>query len=314
MKLGIRTVLAAALVAGLAAVVPSPPATADHLESLVGPAEPARSFPADFVPLLPVDSQSAATATTPAWKDPRVGGWGGGPEVCPAGHAARTPVVFVHGNTYDAAFWRATDTPDGTTTNVRSAFLGAGYCPGELWAISYTGGMGYTTSNDINVGEVGDFVKAVAAYTGAPQVDVVSHSLGVTIVRRALQSDPAVAVSVRRLVAIAGANHGTTSCRGSGTAHVSHVCEETEPGSAWLDDLNAGGELVPGVDHLVIYDGSGAADNFFLGPDAASPRLAGACNHAMPFTLHLPLARGAAAVATYRAWLRDGMLPACTPA
>ena len=306
--LGTRAlVLAAAVFAAASAA--AGPARSDHIEKVVGPSEPARSFPADFIPLLPADSQAHSLSSP--WRDPRVGGWGGGSEPCPASPVARVPVIFVHGNSYDAGFWRANETADGSTTNVRSRMLSAGYCPDDVWAVSYTGSMGYTTYNDVNVPDVAAFVKAVATYTGAPEVDVVSHSLGVTLVRKVMQTDPAVAELVRRHVAIAGANHGTTSCRGSGTAHVSHVCEETEPGSAWLAALNAGGEAVPGVEHLVIYDGHPLGDNFYMGPDADSPRLAGACNHAMPLTLHLPLARGAAAVNTYVAFLRDGTLPTC---
>ena len=307
--LGTRWLVVAAVLMAAGPFWAGAPAHGEHIEKVVGPSEPSRSFPADFMPLLPVDSQANSLASP--WRDPRVGGWGGGTEACPGSPVARVPVIFVHGNAYDASFWRANETSDGSTTNVRSRMLAAGYCPDQIWAISYTGGPGYTTYNDVNVPDVAGFVKAVAAYTGAPEVDVVSHSLGVTLVRKVMQTDAVVADLVRRHVAIAGANHGTTSCRGSGTARVSHVCEETEPGSAWLAALNGGGETVAGVEHLVIYDGHPVGDNFFVGPDADSPRLAGACNHAMPLTFHLPLARGAAAVNTYVPFLREGILPAC---
>lgn len=286
------------------------PARADHIEKLVGPSEPARDFPATFVPLLPVDSQAASTTST--WRDPHVGGWGGGPEACPITHVARPPVVLVHGNAYDAAFWRAVDTADGSTTNVRSWFLAHGWCPNEVWAISYTGATGYTTYNDVNVADVARFIGAVRAWTGASQVDVVGHSLGVTIVRKALLDDD-VRAGVRRAVLIAGANRGTTSCRGSRTAHYSHVCDEAEPGSDWLAALSSHGDTLAGVDYLTVLDGTGAADNFYLGPDASSPRLDGACNHNLPYTLHLPLARGAAAVSAYGTWLAGGALPSCDP-
>lgn len=310
MKLGIRAAFVALAVAVPGAVAPGPPAGADHLEDHVGPAEPARDFPPGFLDLLPVDSQSAATTTTPAWRDPRIGGWGGGTEPCAPSSAPRVPVVLVHGNSYDAGFWRANETGDGSTTNVRSRLLAAGYCPADIWAVSYTGAMGYTTFNEVNVADLAGFVDGVRAFTGASEVDVVSHSLGVTVTRRTLQVRPDLAAAVRRHVAIAGANHGTTSCRGSGTLHVSHVCEETEPGSAWLADLNRDGETIAGVDTLVLYDP--VADNFYLGPDRESPRLAGACNHPLPGALHLPVARGATAVALWSTFLRHGTRPACT--
>jgi len=310
------------VLSAVVAVLSAPLAHADHLEKTLGPSEPARDFPATFRPLLPVDSQAVSATST--WKDPHVGGWGGGPEPCPAGHAPRPPVVFVHGNAYDAGFWRATPTADGSTTNVRSWFLANGWCADELWAISYTGSTGYTTYNDVNVADVRDFLAAVRTWTGAAEVDVVGHSLGVTIVRKVLLDGSKRGVhrvgarragvrraGIRRAVLIAGANRGTTSCRGSRTAHYSHVCDEVEPGSDWLAELNSFGDTLPGIDYLTLLDGTGVADNFYLGPDASSPRLDGACNHNLPFTLHLPLARGRQAVTAYGTWLGGGPLPSC---
>lgn len=290
--------------------LPGLEARADHLERVLGPAEPARDFPPGFLELLPADDQ-AANLMSP-WKDPRVGGWGGGPEACPAGHAKRPPVVLVHGNTEDANFWRAAPYGNGLVENVRTRFLDAGYCPLEVWAISYTGAKGYTTYNDANLRDLSGFVDAVRTYTGAVEVDLVTHSLGVTLARKAMNVDPELRTAVRSFVGIAGANEGTTSCRGSGTARVSHVCVEVEPGSAWLADLNASGRSVAdGIDALTIYEGTGTTDQFYLAIDASSPRLDGACNHEIPFTPHLTLARGEPAVGRYIAFLRDGVLPTC---
>ena len=297
-----------AAVVGAASVVS--PVRADHLETFIAPSEPARAFPAGFEALLPVDSQSSNAVSS--WKDPHVGGWGGGSEPCPVQPAERTPVGLIHGNAFDAAFWRTNDSGDGTIVDVRRRFLAAGYCPDDIWALSYTGGTGYTTYNDVNVPDLRGFIAAVRQWTGAEQVDVVAHSLGVTLVRKAALVDPELQAAMRSFVAIAGANQGTTSCRGSGTLHVSHVCEETEPGSAWLADLNAGGQTPGTTRYLTIYDGSGIVDTFFVGPDAKSPRLEGACNHELPGVAHNTLARGAGPVATYIAFLRDGTLPACS--
>lgn len=293
----------------IAALLIATAAHADHWEKHLGPSEPAREFPASFLPLLPEDSQHATTLGT--WADPHVGGWGGSEETCRPPKPPRPPVVFVHGNSVDASFWRTADSGDGTIVNVRDRFLAAGYCPDQLWAISYTGSTGYTTYNDKNTDDIYEFVQAVRSYTRARTVDVVAHSLGVTLVRKTALQHPDLYSQIRTFVAIAGANHGTTSCRGAGTAHVSHVCEETEPGSAWLAELNAAGETPPGPVYLTLYDGSGLTDNFYLAVDAESPRLDGACNHSMPGTPHATLARGDAAVAIYLALLKDGILPEC---
>ncbi|HVL80788.1 MAG TPA: hypothetical protein VM840_04250 [Actinomycetota bacterium] len=298
------------LIAAMALV--GTPARAGHIESYVIPAEPQREFPADFE--LPVDAQ--ARGELYSWTDPRVGGWGGrfeGAEVCPDGHELRAPVVLVHGTSEDAyAAWRASDN-GSTTVNVRQRLLDAGWCPEELWAISYTGGRGYFTYNDVNVDELHAFIQNVRAYTGADRVDVVAHSLGVTVVRKAMRVHGYE--WLRRFVAIGGANHGTTTCRGVGQVRGSHVCEELEPDSptftnAWLADLNSIGETPPGPEYLVIYDSVG--DQFYQGPDAHSPRLDGACNLDLPGRFHLPIARGPEAVAVYGAFLADGSLPVCS--
>jgi hypothetical protein len=85
------------------------------------------------------------------------------------------------------------------------------------------------------------------------------------------------------------------------------------PGSAWLAELNAGpsgrGETPAGPRYLVTFDGTGLADNFYLGPDGNSPALQGsrACNHPMPLTPHNSLAYGGPAVAFYLQFLRTSI-------
>ena len=49
------------------------------------------------------------------------------------------------------------------------------------------------------------------AYTGAKEVDIVGHSLGVTLAREWMRQDRAQRL-VRRLVAIDGPNHGIINC------------------------------------------------------------------------------------------------------
>jgi pimeloyl-ACP methyl ester carboxylesterase len=283
-------------------------AGADHWEKYIGPGEPTRDFPKDFLPLLPKDRQSHALANP--WDDPHVGGWGS--DECPAAHRPRTPVVFVHGNGGHAGHWTL-EGSEPAWINVRQAFLDAGYCPRELWAISYDGAGSYSTYDDINAPEVYKFIEAVRGYLGVGKVDVVTHSLGVTVLRKAAFDHREMYDYIRRFVAIAGATQGTTTCRGTVGTGLLHVCDEVGPGSVWLKKLNSIGQTPAGPQYLTIYDGTGVADDFYLGPDALSPQMQGACNHAIPYMDHFSLGWSRQAVEIYLAFLRDRELPSCTP-
>ncbi len=261
------TVLLAAIALG------TMPAAAEHVEGDVCPVEPTREFPAGFA--VPIDYHAALCKDAQAaWNDLHVGGWGGG--ACEPGHVGRVPVVLVHGNTSDAWFWRAeAESGDGSLVNVRQRFLEAGYCSNEIWGISYAGeasprgsyGSGYTTYAEINAEETYAFLRAVMAYTGSDQVDVVGHSLGATVLRKAMflhRNDPAADNPysfVRRAVMIAGGNHGTTGCRLGTIHHLNHVCEEHDPGSPWLDELNGIGESPGPTRWMSICECTGFVDS-----------------------------------------------------
>jgi pimeloyl-ACP methyl ester carboxylesterase len=309
-----RVLLAVAAAAGLAATVP---AYADHLETNICPAEPTREFPAAFKP--PVDRQAGICQNaSQQWTDDHVGGWGGGD--CPASHRRRTPVILVHGNTTDAWFWRtASESGDGTIVNVRQRLLDSGYCAREVWAISYSGdasprgayASGYTTYNDVNAEEVYQFMRAVRDYTGAGRVDVVGHSLGVTVVRKAMflhRNDRGANNPyrfVRHAVMIAGANHGNTGCRLGTTLHPSHVCDETDPVSPWLVELNSIGESPGPTKWMSVCECLGV-DQTYEGPDIESPLLAGSVQIRLPGTPHLTLARGNAGLDKFVPFLVQG--------
>jgi len=317
----LRRAFAGALVL-LGVSVLTPVAHADPpvpIEDTLAPGEPvARDFPADFVPLLPLDRQEER-ASLKFWVDLHVGGWGGtltGGPSCngwSAQHPEQTPVILLHGTTYDAEFWRESDSGNGTIVNVRDRLLSEGYDACAVWALSYDGARGYFTYDDINTDEVYDFIGAVRAYLGADAVDVVAHSLGVTITRKAGLVHPDLYSHMRAFVALGGPNHGSSDCRGVGQAHGSYVCEELEPGSAWLAELNAGpdgeGEAPPGPRYLTLEDPIG--DNFYVAIDAASPKLAGAdvCNHEIPGVFHNGLAVSEPSVTEYIAFLKDGTCP-----
>lgn len=137
-----------------------------------------------------------------------------------AGKLRRTPVVFLHGNN-DTPFPTACN-PFGSARAFAQYLVDNGYAPSEVWGLGYQGDQcdlltdqtlrsGEAHSTIANLPDLRRFVRAVLAYTGANQVDIVGHSLGVTLARTWLRTDWA-SWRVRRFVAIDGPNHGIINC------------------------------------------------------------------------------------------------------
>jgi pimeloyl-ACP methyl ester carboxylesterase len=247
-----------------------------------------------------------------------VGGFGG---IHRHARLRHTPVIFVHGNQADAQNWLA--------TMLQFQRL-AGYSMQEMYAISYNGlgnayagapttqpttpdqdyfqqnpngfaNGGHGAADDDEVPDLCRFVEAVQAYTGSRKVDLVTHSLGVTLGRELIREYPAFNQDIRAFVAIAGANHGTSVCRGIDASY--YGCNEIAPGSAWLTQLNRYGEAPLPTRWMTVYNGS-AGDPFFDPPlDAASPHLNGAFNDTFPGAYHNDLRVDPGEVDDYLAFL-----------
>src|SRR5712671_5104119 len=195
------------------------------------------------------------------------------------GRVERVPVIFLHGNN-DTPFATACN-PFGYIHNLAQSFLDAGYSPRELWGLGYQGDQcdliatptnrsGLAHSTDANVADLRAFVQAVLAYTGARRVDVVAHSLGVTLTREWMRRDRAYR-QVRALVAIDGPNHGIINCSPSplnfwqqpsngGFTPNSAVCDEYgSDQTQLLATLNAAGETAGPTRYLVIRNVSRAS-------------------------------------------------------
>ena len=176
-----------------------------------------------------------------------------------AGKVTRTPVIFVHGNN-DTPYPTACN-PYGRVQAFAQYFADSGYATSELWAIGYEGDQCDLTpttqprrssiahTDQANVPDLRRFVRAVLAFTGAKEVDVVAHSLGVTIVREWMREDGAGRI-VRRFVAVDGPNQGIINCSPSplnywqapaagGFTPSSDVCQELgSPRTPFLKLLN----------------------------------------------------------------------------
>jgi len=138
-----------------------------------------------------------------------------------AGAVSRTPVIFLHGNN-DTPFPTPCNAPYGHIQRLAQHLADNGYSTSELWGLGYQGDRcdvnadptersRIAHSNQANVPDLRRFVRAVMAYTGATQVNIVGHSLGVTLAREWIRQDGARHL-VRRFVAIDGPNHGIINC------------------------------------------------------------------------------------------------------
>ena len=183
-----------------------------------------------------------------------------------AGPVTRTPVIFLHGNN-DVPYATPCSPTNGKIQALAQHLADNGWSTSELWGLGYQGDQcdlvaaqgGDNTkrariahSNQANVPDLRRFVAAVLAFTGARQVDIVGHSLGVTLAREWMRQDDA-RHQVRRLVAIDGPNHGIINCSPSplnyyqlpaagGFTPGSDVCQELgSPNTPFLKRLNGRG-------------------------------------------------------------------------
>ncbi|CDW91555.1 lipase [Stylonychia lemnae] len=139
----------------------------------------------------------------------------------------RVPVVFVHG-AGDRIY--GDDPSNNGFRYTIEYFLDHGYTKSELygsmWAFADLPPKQYNLVSDTEyIIAIRRFIEAVLDYTGAPQVDVISHSMGVPLSRAAIkggvypmqnigdiQMKP-INVKIRTFIGIAGLNHGVYYCQ-----------------------------------------------------------------------------------------------------
>lgn len=161
----------------------------------------------------------------------------GAPGVTPAtttAHRTDVPVLLVPG-------WFDTERE---LAPLRIRLVSAGWPERYVMAITFDDPTG---SNVAHAREIGEAVDTLLARAGARRVDIVAHSMGGLATREYLK-DPEGARRVRRVVLLATPNQGTYSAYlafGGGR-------DEMLPGSAFLDSLNAGPPVPPGVEIVTL--------------------------------------------------------------
>jgi triacylglycerol esterase/lipase EstA (alpha/beta hydrolase family) len=190
--------------------------------------------------------------TSPTASPPGANDWS-----CKPSAAHPRPVVLVHGTFADMSnSWQA----------ISPLLKNNGYC---VFALNYgdyngSGAIGVYGVDDIptSAGELNAFVDKVRAATGATEVDLVGHSQGGMMPRYYLKNLGGAA-EVHTLVGLSPSNHGTTldglfilanffPGANQFTGALCPACEQQRVDSAFITNLNAGGETVAGVDYTVI--------------------------------------------------------------
>ncbi|HET9196739.1 MAG TPA: alpha/beta fold hydrolase [Solirubrobacterales bacterium] len=190
--------------------------------------------------------------TSPTASPPGANDWS-----CKPTAAHPRPVVLVHGTFADMSnSWQA----------ISPLLKNNGYC---VFALNYgdyngSGAVGVYGVDDIptSAGELSAFVDKVLAATGAAEADLVGHSQGGMMPRYYLKHLGGAA-EVHTLVGLSPSNHGTTldglfilsnffPGANQFTGALCPACEQQRVDSAFITNLNAGGETVPGVEYTVI--------------------------------------------------------------
>ncbi len=226
------------------------------------------------------------------------------------GALTHTPVIFIHGNTVSARYWLP----------ARRYFKQKGFADAGLWSLGYGwDNVRYFDSADLSVASVERMVtsvmKFVAKQTGKPvdQVDIISHSLGVTLARQWMKQTNSWH-KVRNFIGVCGANDGVWTADLYSRGQNRGVAFELAPGSPWLKQLSEGGETPGPTRYMTLYDGTGRGDVLFPKPYENSSALEGATNLAFNVTHgtymdHLELPRTPETMDAMIDWLRQAPEP-----
>jgi pimeloyl-ACP methyl ester carboxylesterase len=213
-------------------------------------------YPADFEP--PISNST---------NRPMPGFGGSGP-------VTRTPMIFIHGNGSSAGHWLP----------VREHFKSRGYQESELWAMTYGwNNARYYDSHSLSVPSIERIVNSVTDYLSKKsgrkihQVDLMGHSLGVTVVREWMKQTNSWH-RVRSYIGAAGGNQGSWLAISPARGQNRISGFEFLVGGPALKQLNRGGQTPGPTRYMTSYDGTGWADAYFAPWQKDSGALEGAYN------------------------------------
>jgi triacylglycerol lipase len=185
-----------------------------------------------------------------------LGGTGAGAPEAASAQTPQDPILFVHGWNSSASAWNT----------MIDRFVAAGVPRNRMLAITYNSNQ----SNATIANQVRDAANSLLSSTGAPRLDIVTHSMGGLSSRYYVRNLGGTA-AVDEWVSLGGPNHGTN------TAYACYPfsagCRDMIPGSSFLNNLNATDET-PGS---VRYGTFWSSCDEVINPDS-SVLLSGATN------------------------------------
>ncbi|GMR52790.1 hypothetical protein PMAYCL1PPCAC_22985 [Pristionchus mayeri] len=175
----------------------------------------------------------------------------------------RTPIIFYHGNE-DGALAVPGNYTSGSSSQIEY-FLGAGYSSAELYVTTWgTRDSNLSMTNDHSCSMMQllrRFTLAVMEYTQSRWVNLISHSMGVTIARKIVKGgrieddrggscdlgEP-LTYRVGAFIGITGANYGMCACQG--LSEVDETCSATN--GFWPGDSCGSNEFKCFSSHLQL--------------------------------------------------------------
>jgi triacylglycerol lipase len=193
----------------------------------------------------------------------------------------KKPIIFFHGNS-DRAYGNAGDEFNGFYDSI-NYFISQGYKESELYITTWGPADPNQASQQYHSYEylnyLRNFVEAVLKYTNASKIDVIGHSMGVSLARKVIKGGTgtdtttydlgkSLASKVDTFLGISGANLGLVACYMSYTLPTCGKVNGFFPGllatsgpSTYLNALNVDGEkegahiftMLSTVDDLIMF-------------------------------------------------------------